>query len=129
MSPEEDDLADRAFEIRARAELRREVEATQRRLHAELDRIVDRALDPPPQRHPLRFALSAGAVAALAALLVLRPWHDTVAPDAPAADDLALLIDVDNLDLLEQMEFYQWLDRQPGMLDAALAASASAQRS
>jgi len=33
---------------------------------------------------------------------------------ALAADDLALLADADNLDLIEDMEFYAWLDTDAG---------------
>ena len=40
-------------------------------------------------------------------------------PPPISADDVALLLNVDNLDLLEQMEFYLWLDREPGVLEAA----------
>lgn len=126
---EDDDAADRAFEVRARAELRRAIDETPPDLRVRLDRAVDRALNQPEQPRMIRFALPAGAVALLAGLLVMQPWRTTIAPPVTAADDFALLIDGDNLDLLEQMEFYQWLDRQPGALDEAPAAPGSAQRS
>ena len=129
MKAEDDDAADRAFEQRARAELRRGVEQTPPQVRVQLDRIVDRALRPPPRPGIIRYAVPVGAVALLAAALVVAPWRTPDVPANPAADDFALLMNVDNLDLLEQMEFYQWLDRQPGALDAALAASESAQRS
>jgi hypothetical protein len=131
MSVEDDDAADRAFEARARAELRRGIDETPPELRAKLDRIVDRAVSQPRRRNVIRFAApaGAGAIAIIAGLLVVQPWRSTVAPPAAAADDFALLIDGDNLDLLEQMEFYQWLDRQPGALDVAPAAPGSAQRS
>jgi hypothetical protein len=127
MSAEEDDAAEHAFEQRARAELRRADEQLSPEVHVELDRIVTRALVPAPRG--IGFALPAAAVVVLAGVLVVQQWR---APDAPAAatpasDDFALLIDGDNLDLLEQMEFYQWLDRQPGIFDDS--APGSAQRS
>jgi hypothetical protein len=129
MSAEEDDAADHAFEQRARAELRNANEPVPPDVHAALDRAVARALEPPPRPDIKGFALPAAAVAVLAGLFLMRPWRAPDAPPASAAvsDDFALLIDADNLDLLEQMEFYQWLDRQPGILDGS--ASGSAQRS
>lgn len=129
MSAEDDDAADRAFEARARADLRRGIDATPPALRAKLDRIVDQALHQPRRPRIMRIALPAGAVAIIAGLLVAQPWRAPIAPSAAVTDDFALLIDADNLDLLEQMEFYQWLDRQTGAHDEAPAASGSAQRS
>lgn len=128
MSAEEDDAADRAFEQRARAELRRTNEQVPPDVRAGLDRIVERALLPPRPRR-IGFALPVAAVAALAGIFVMQQRRPIVAPAAAtaASDDFVLLIDGDNLDLLEQMEFYEWLDRQPGILDES--APGSAQRS
>jgi hypothetical protein len=128
MSAEHDDAADRAFEERARSELRRGIEETPVDVAARLDQSVQLALNQPRRPRLTRFALPAGAVAALAVILVAQPWRKVDAPASAAADDFALLIDGDNLDLLEQMEFYRWLDQQPGILDDA-AAPGSAQRS
>jgi len=128
MSAGDDQANDRAFEQRARDELRRGIDQTSPELRAQLDQIVERALRQPPRPRLIRFALPAGAVAVIAGLLVGQPWSSHVTPPTPASDDFALLMNVDNLDLLEQMEFYQWLDRQPGLLDET-AAVASPQRS
>jgi hypothetical protein len=128
MSAEDDDAADRAFEQRARADLRHGVEQTPPEVSAQLERIVARALNQPPRPRIIRFALPAGAVAIIAGILVSQQGRPPEAPPASASDDFALLIDGDNLDLMEQMEFYRWLDRQPGILDAP-DASGSAQRS
>jgi len=127
MSADDDDAADRAFEQRVRADLRRGVDELPPDVRAKLDRIVDRALSPPRRPPMIRFALPAGAVAVLAGLIVAQPWRQPEAPLA-ATDDFALLTEGDNLDLLEQMEFYQWLDRHPDELDAQVAPE-SAQRS
>jgi hypothetical protein len=131
MNPEQDEAADQAFEQRARAELRDRLAATPPELRAGLDSVVQRALETPPRRYALRFGVPAGAVvAAVAGFLIVQHVRPPVAEPSGAADDLALLLNVDNLDLLEQMEFYQWLDRQPDVLDEALAAPADeAQRS
>jgi hypothetical protein len=121
MSPEDNDAEDREFEKRARSELRREIDATPAELRTQLDRAVDTALRAPRRSYGLHFALPAAAVALVAGLFVAQQMRQPAAPPSPASDDLALLLNVD-LDLLEQMEFYQWLDRQPGVLDEALAA-------
>jgi hypothetical protein len=126
MNADDDDAADRAFEERARAELRRGADETPPELRARLDRMVDDVLGRPRRPRLLGFALpAAGAV--VAGLLVAHRWQGTEAPSAPASEDLALLLNAD-LDLLEQMEFYQWLEREPDVLDEA-TASDSAQRS
>lgn len=127
MNADDDDAADRAFEKRARAELRRSVDDTQPDLRAQLERIAENALTQPPRPRMIRFALPALAVAMMAGVLVAQLWRTGVAPPSPAAEDMALLLNAD-LDLLEQMEFYRWLDQQPGIVDEA-AASGSAQRS
>lgn len=57
-------------------------------------------------------------VAVVAAHMIKAP--DAVEKPPPiSADDVVLLMNVDNLDLLEQMEFYLWLEREPGVLDSA----------
>jgi hypothetical protein len=131
MNPEQDEAADHAFEQRARAELRGDLDAPPQELRARLDDVVQRALEAPPRRYALRLGVPAGAVVAVVAgFLVVQHLRPPAAEPSRAADDLALLLNVDNLDLLEQMEFYQWLDRQPDVLDEALAAPAEeAQRS
>lgn len=126
MSPEDDfDEGDREFEKRARLELRRGVEQTPPALRARLDQIVDRALSEPPRRHyALRYGVPIGALAVVASIIVAQQMRPPAAPparSAEAADDLALLLNVDNLDLLEQMEFYRWLDQQPGAPDGDAA--------
>jgi hypothetical protein len=128
MSAGDDHAEDLAFERRAREELRRGIDETPPELRARLDQGVERALRQASRPRMIRFALPAGAVAAIAGLLVGQPWSSPVAPPTPASDDFVLLMNVDNLDLLEQMEFYQWLDRQPGILDEA-AAGESPRRS
>lgn len=56
-----------------------------------------------------------GAVtAALIGVIFLLPDKTPQQPfrDALAADDMTLLLDGDNLDLIEDMEFYAWLDSE-----------------
>jgi hypothetical protein len=132
MSPENEDEVDGAFERRAAAELERCIEATPPATRERLDRIVDRALRETTRSRGIRFALPAGVAAAIALFVIAMQVRtpDVVPGATQAADDLVLLLNVDNLDLLEQMEFYRWLDQQPDALDQALTASSEpAQRS
>jgi hypothetical protein len=68
---------------------------------------------------PLRL-LPAGAAAALIALAAL--WLAPEPPAAPAAavvlNDLDLLLEGENLDFFEELEFYAWLLEQPELLEA-----------
>jgi hypothetical protein len=53
-----------------------------------------------------------GAVAtAAAAVLVLMIWYDNPRQDLPVrnADDLEIVLNVDNMDLYEDLDFYEWL--------------------
>ena len=126
MNADHDD-ADRAFEQRARADLRRGIDQTPADVRARLDRIIDEALSQPRRPRMIRFALPAAAAAIIAGVFVTQQWRTPGASAPPASEDMALLLNAD-LDLLEQMEFYRWLERQPGILEEA-AASGSAQRS
>jgi AcrR family transcriptional regulator len=127
MNVEDDDAANRALEQRARADLRRNIEQTAADVRAQLDRIVENALNQPRRPRLIRFTAPAVTVAVFAGILVAQFWRASGAPPAPPSEDMALLLNAD-LDLLEQMEFYRWLDQQPGILDEAVAAG-SAQRS
>jgi hypothetical protein len=77
-------------------------------------------------------AVAATVVAVTVGVLNLRhesPSHGDENGTAAAAD-AALLLNVESFDLLEQMEFYQWLDRQPGILDGEVVdAPVAPQRS
>jgi hypothetical protein len=129
---------DPEFERRARADLKRMVNETSPEVRRRLDEMAAGVARAAPRRKTLRgwqvaLPVGGGVLAAALAAVFLRP------PDAPAGktaanpagkgEDLALLLNVDNLDLLEQMEFYQWLDREPGLLDAETTAPTDSQRS
>jgi hypothetical protein len=120
------------FVRNVKADLKRLVESTSPQTRAKLEQIVDAAIGGRVRaRRPLRrvaWPLGAVAASAAAVTLALLLWRDEVppsnAPHAPAtaADDAALLLNIDNLDLLERMEFYQWLEQQPGILDGERGA-------
>jgi hypothetical protein len=123
-----------AFGRQARADLRRSVAETTPEVRARLDEMVAVALRerPAAPARTWRLALPVtGSVAAavMVAVLVFREPAPVEKPASSTADDLALLLNVDNLDLLEQMEFYLWLDRQPGVLPEAGAEPSAPQRS
>src|SRR5687768_13943357 len=114
MSNEDDE-----FTRGVKADLRRMVDDTSPQVRARLDRMVDAAIrGRVPARGPVRrmaWPLGAVAASATAITLALMQWRASTptsptaqAPGTPA-DDVALLLNVDNLDLLEQMEFYLWL--------------------
>jgi hypothetical protein len=69
-------------------------------------------------RSPLRRAWmpAAGLVAAalIAALIFVPGLNRTLrSPDAPLADDdMPILLDSDDVELVEEMEFYAWLDNE-----------------
>ena len=120
MSPENDD-----FEQRVKADLRRIVADTSPEVRARISAMAAAAVREQPQPSSrLRAAfIPLGGVAALALVVVvvqmIKAPGVIETPPPISADDVALLLNVDNLDLLEQMEFYLWLDREPGVLDAA----------
>jgi hypothetical protein len=122
MSPKENDSEAREFEARARAELRRAVAGTPAQVRARLDAAVERALREQPRTsgpRAWRIALPLGGIAAAACAVILMSQRPApmAQPAEANAGDLALLLNVDNLDLLEQLEFYQWLDREPAELE------------
>jgi hypothetical protein len=131
MSPAND-----SFEKRVKADLRKIVDGTSPALRARIAKATSAAIDEAQRPAPRRWLptlVPVGGVAAVAVMVVAvqllkQPAApDKLAPIPPA--DVALLLNVDNLDLLEQMEFYLWLDREPGVLDAAGAAPGLPQRS
>jgi hypothetical protein len=126
MSPAND-----SFEERVKADLRKLVDGTTPALRARIAEVTNTAIEEAERRTPRRWLptlVPVGGVAALAVVAVaLQLSKQPVVPEKAAPispGDVALLLNVDNLDLLEQMEFYLWLDREPGVLDAA-GASAS----
>jgi hypothetical protein len=64
---------------------------------------------------PSRLIAAVGA-AALAAVAVLAIWQGGAAPDRPvemaALNDLELLLAPDEFEMLEELEFYAWLEEQ-----------------
>ncbi|MDF3019987.1 MAG: hypothetical protein K0Q92_1290 [Steroidobacteraceae bacterium] len=122
MKENEPDQVMPELERRARADLRRLVAATDPAILVQLQKAAASAarLKPSSRSRVLWLGLPIGAAAAasVVALMMWRPAQIPLEQRSPAADDLALLMNVENLDLLEQMEFYQWLDREPALLES-----------
>jgi hypothetical protein len=109
--------ANAALAARARAELDASVAALDAATLSRLNRARQGALDAARRsrhgawRGPV---LAAGAFAAVAALALWQLPRPAVAPGAvaPLAEDLALVADGSDLELVEDLEFYAWLDAQ-----------------
>jgi hypothetical protein len=69
-----------------------------------------------PHLYGARPWIAAGALAA-AALVAVLVWQGLGAPEArvemAALDDLELLLAEDEFEMLEELEFYAWLEEQP----------------
>lgn len=67
--------------------------------------------------------LAAAAISAVA-LLLPNAGDDGNAPVAALPDvDMVILLGEDNLEFLEEMEFYAWLDRESGAFEAQHSAA------
>ena len=108
-----------ALEENARALFQRSVEGTDGATRSRLNQARQRALAQRPGGRRLWDSrwLPVGAVAAAGAVaLVLIIGR---LPDAgpglttEVASDLEILLEVDDLELIEELEFYAWLDEQP----------------
>ncbi len=74
--------------------------------------------------------LGAAAAAAAVALAIVWLPGDPGAPDAPDAgltafEDLDILMNDEELDLFEELEFFAWLDEQAAIDDTAVDADGS----
>jgi hypothetical protein len=114
-----------ADESRWLAQLRTQLDEDARDLDAEtaskLNRARQRALDAGLARRRSRYGFLAYAltasIAALLALSVLvrvaeRPEPMPAVATAPTADDLDLLAGTEELEMIEDLEFYAWLELQ-----------------
>lgn len=114
--------ADRALERRSKQVFERGIAALDGATRARLTQARMRALEELPARRRAwlpasRFAAPAGAAAALALAAWLVAVRDGAAPEATLADsavgDLDLLLGDEELELIEELDFYAWLEAQP----------------
>ena len=70
------------------------------------------------QRRWLPVSAAAAAVVLLTVMLVRLPDNGSRLESAMAsATDLEILLDADDLELIEDLDFYAWLDEQPELRD------------
>jgi len=76
------------------------------------------ALDELNRRHSSRWlwapAGGLAAAAAIAAFLIARPGIESTTPGTPPLEELEAVAGVENIELLEDVEFYAWLAEQNG---------------
>jgi hypothetical protein len=120
----EPDTADEAFVERAKRRFDESVEQMDAATLSRLNRRRHRALEAAGggfETLPAWVPVTGIAVAAaLAVLVVVRdPAVDEVAAPAPATVmDIEILLDEDSFEMLEDLEFYSWIDTDPAFLDA-----------
>ena len=81
------------------------------RLAGRLQRVRRKALDPSPCHQPWRRWAGGIAIASIGllaiAVLIRQPDLDSLAP--PMLEDLDLMTSTENVELSEDLEFYDWL--------------------
>ena len=65
------------------------------------------------QRLRLLPAAVAAAAAAVAGVALLRPWR-AAAPPPEAVEDIEILTAAEPLELIEDLDFYRWLEEEHG---------------
>ncbi|HEY5624332.1 MAG TPA: hypothetical protein VIV14_11275 [Gammaproteobacteria bacterium] len=117
---DENVTTDREFEERTKRLFDESVAALDGEIRSKLTQARYRALEElesPRQLAWMRSLLPAGAVAAVAMLTVML-WQGQVQPldetsfDVAAVTDIEILLGDEELDMIEQLEFYAWLEEQ-----------------
>ena len=105
------------LEQEARATYDRAVSGIDPKVSAELAAARRRAIIQGSPASPLRWMLPAGAAAAIAAGLIIGlPDADPEHPGLIATDaveDMELLLADESLEMIEELDFYLWLDVEP----------------
>ena len=111
--------SDRDLEARAKQAFDRSVEEIDAATRSRLTQARYRALQelsPARAGRPVwgRFA-PAGALAVVALVTVLVFWQPAIEPSlqVAAAADFEILLGEEELEMLEELEFYAWLEEQP----------------
>lgn len=123
MMADKDKLERSGLERKAKALFDDSVAATDGSTRSRLTQARHRALaelERPALRGWRMRWLPAGAVvaAALVALVLVRFPDGDIGLEAAAATDLEILLDAEDLELIEELEFYAWLDEQPELDEA-----------
>lgn len=105
------------FEVKARADYRAAIRAIDPKDSARLAAARRKAVLQGPNAGPIRWMLPIGAAAAVAAGLIIGlPDSDPGYPELAATDvaeDMDLLLADESLEMLEDLDFYLWLDVEP----------------
>jgi hypothetical protein len=117
-------VSDTEFEKRSKALFDESVDGLNGQLRSRLTQARYKALAEVPVSRlqaTRRFWMPAAGLAATAliAVLVVMPYTRTeraLPATFAAADDMALLLNDDDLEMIEDMEFYAWLDSDPQAL-------------
>lgn len=120
------------FERRSKALFDESVDNLSGNIRSRLTQARHRALEQASVRgtnrhisnHRVWLPAAALTAAAVAAVVVVAPRviQERGMPEAFAADDFALLLNDDDLDLIENMEFYAWVEDNLDAADAAREA-------
>lgn len=105
-----------AFELRSKALFDSSVEQLNGSIRSRLTQARHRALAQAEGLRARRFWIPAAGLtaAALAAIVVVLPYlksERSSLPDSSVpADDIAMLLNADDMELIEDIEFYAWMD-------------------
>jgi hypothetical protein len=124
---------DREFAGKARRLFSESADQLDRETRARLAEARARAVEAAESRrpgwmaYPSRLVPVGGVAAAILALILIWPEGGTpVGPEqASVLGDLDLLLEGENLDLFEDLEFYAWLLEQPELKESDVAADGS----
>jgi hypothetical protein len=110
---ERNDVAEEAFAAKAKTLFDDSVAGLDGETRSRLNRGRQRALAELDNARPVWMQWMPAAGVAAAAVLAVVIWTGNPAPDVPApamVDDIEILLDEDSLDMLEDLEFYSWIE-------------------
>jgi len=114
MKERQDKGADEAFEKKAKALFDESVAGLDAETRSRLNRGRQAALDRLSQGRPVRvhWAPAAGVAAAVVIAVILWTGNQPPGEIAPAASatDFEILLNEDSLEMLEDLEFYSWIE-------------------
>lgn len=89
--------------------------ATRSRLNRSRQAALEKAASQPPYLRPLPWLATSGAAAAVVAAILLTGPADAPPsmPPMDAAADVEILLDGDDFEMLEELEFYSWIELGP----------------
>lgn len=106
-----DNSADDVFVAKAKQRFEESVDRMDGATRSKLNRARHAALAEAGSRQPARLQWATGVAAA--ALLAVLVWTGNQPPQdvaAPAVADIEILLTEDSLEMLEDLEFYSWID-------------------